>query len=377
VRPTSLCHQTGSFHVNLPICRALAGGRPLTRCDDFDFVFFCRGAPPFRVWFSKGWVFLRALLSRPSTPCGIQTAHLTSLLPEATAGLAQTPFPHTKFPRIPIPLINLRPIRPPFESLLYKKYLDKLSRLALTCTVNIAFQPAPSSRSGTRPLPAPRIPPRPRTLCELCVSVFSWSSFFSRSSLALSLERSPAASLSAEPLEALSIPHRSSRTFLPLSSKKSQNLTPLFSHPSALFKKEGFANSFRINSFRTLSQNTGGGTLPDLFSFLPLLTIHNSLLTNSLRICTSKKYASNPCRIRSFKTHDLKPFRMCSCEKTPYAPLIPPNHFLFFPHRVNMQRTATPTTPFFSCPYFTVLWIPGGRGTPLRPRKPGSVRNDQ
>jgi hypothetical protein len=39
--------------------------------------------------------------------------------------------------------------------------------------VNIGFHPAPSSRSGTSPLPAPRIPPRPRTLRELCVSAFS------------------------------------------------------------------------------------------------------------------------------------------------------------------------------------------------------------
>ena len=114
---------------------------------------------------SKGWGFLRALLSRPSTPCGIQTADLTSLPSEATTGLAQTPFPRTKFPSIPIPLINLRPIRTPFESLLHKKYLDKLSRVAVTYTVNVAFHSAPSSHSGTRPPPAPRIPPRPRTLC--------------------------------------------------------------------------------------------------------------------------------------------------------------------------------------------------------------------
>ncbi len=114
---------------------------------------------------SKGWVFLRALLSRPSTPCGIQTADFTSLPSEATTGPAQTPFPRTKFPSIPIPLINLRPIRMPFESLLHKKYLDKLSRVAVTYTVNVAFHSAPSSHSGTRPPPAPRIPPRPRTLC--------------------------------------------------------------------------------------------------------------------------------------------------------------------------------------------------------------------
>lgn len=34
--------------------------------------------------------------------------------------------------------------------------------------------------------------------------------------------------------------------------------------------------------------------------------------------------------------------------------------FLFFPQRVNVQRTATPATPFPSSVYFTVLWIPGG-----------------
>ncbi len=35
--------------------------------------------------------------------------------------------------------------------------------------MNIAFHPAPSSHSGTRPLPALRIPPRPRTLCARCL----------------------------------------------------------------------------------------------------------------------------------------------------------------------------------------------------------------
>src|SRR5271170_7110364 len=122
---------------------------------------------------SKGWVFLRALLSRPSTPCGIQTADFTSLPSEAAAGLAQTPFPRTKFPSIPIPLSHLRPIRTPFESLLHIKYLDKLSRLAVTYTVNVGFHPTPNSRSGTRPPQTPRTPPRPRTLCALYVSAFS------------------------------------------------------------------------------------------------------------------------------------------------------------------------------------------------------------
>jgi hypothetical protein len=87
-------------------------------------------------------------------------------------GLAQTPFSRTKFPSIPIPPSHLRPIRTPFESLLHKEYLDKLSQVAVTCTVNIGFQPAPSSHSGTRPLFALHIPPRPRTLRALCVSAF-------------------------------------------------------------------------------------------------------------------------------------------------------------------------------------------------------------
>jgi hypothetical protein len=39
-------------------------------------------------------------------------------------------------------------------------------------------------------------------------------------------------------------------------------------------------------------------------------------LVKSLRIRTSAKRACNPCRMRSFKTQDLKPFRMCSCGKT-------------------------------------------------------------
>ncbi len=37
----------------------------------------------------------------------------------------------------------------------------------------------------------------------------------------------------------------------------------------------------------------------------------------------------------------------------------PSKQFPDFPQRVNMQRTATPTTPFLSCAYFKALWIPG------------------
>jgi len=168
--------------------------------------------------------------------------------------------------------------------------------------VNIGFKPAPYSRSGTRPLPAPLVPPRSRTLCALCVSVFSCPSFFPRRS-ACTVGSVPA-------------PPFPSCFALPLSCKRSQELTPLFSQASALLKKEHFANSFAISCFRTLLQNAAGVPTP-FFSFLWLLTTHNSLFTNSFRICTFEKYDSNPFGIRSFKTHDLKPIRMCSYEKTP------------------------------------------------------------
>ncbi len=198
--------------------------------------------------------------------------------------------------------------------------------------------------------PAP--PSSPRNLCALRVSALSF--FPSR---------------------------RSSRTALPLSCEKSQKLTPLFSQSSALLKKEHFANFFGISGFRTLLQNTGG-VPASFFSFLPLLTTHNSLFTNSFRIRTSEKYDRNPFGMRTFKTQDLKPFRFCSCEKTPSgvpSASISPKHFLFFPHRVNMQPTATSVypeeargaTPFLSCVYFTVLWIPGGGG-PLLLHRQGS-----
>ena len=61
---------------------------------------------------------------------------------------------------------------------------------------------------------------------------------------------------------------------------KREKLIPFLSCSSALFKKEYCGNSFPINSFRTLWQNTGGGTLssplpsqetiPRLFRFLTI-----------------------------------------------------------------------------------------------------------
>jgi hypothetical protein len=60
-----------------------------------------------------------------------------------------------------------------------------------------------------------------------------------------------------------------------LFATKRTKLTPLFSNPSALFKKECLPKPFAINLFRTLSQNTRGCTLsaPSSFDFKPLTSI--------------------------------------------------------------------------------------------------------
>jgi hypothetical protein len=115
---------------------------------------------------------------------------------------------------------------------------------------------------------------------------------------------------SARPVGSVPAPRFLSCFALPLSRKRSQKLTPLIPHSSALLKKEHPANSFGISSFRTLLQNTGGGTLLDLFSFnFELSTV------NFFKIRISEKQARNPFRIRSFKTRHLKSFRMRSFKK--------------------------------------------------------------
>ncbi len=54
----------------------------------------------------------------------------------------------------------------------------------------------------------------------------------------------------------------------------------------------------------------------DLASLLPPVTRHASPITKSFRIRTSEKHASNPFGIRTYKTQDLKPFRMNTSKKT-------------------------------------------------------------
>ena len=62
--------------------------------------------------------------------------------------------------------------------------------------------------------------------------------------------------------------------------------------------------------------------------------------------------------------------RVCLAEPPPSAPSTQSlSYHALHPHiplhlPALCERTATPTTPFRSCAYFTVLWIPRGRGSP-------------
>jgi hypothetical protein len=85
----------------------------------------------------------------------------------------------------------------------------------------------PPLPSLDHPLQSLGIPSSAR-LCGLCCSAFSFPSSFT----------------------------------LSLFCKKNKKITSLFSNSSALFKKERFGNSFSINTFRTLLQNTEGGAPP-------------------------------------------------------------------------------------------------------------------
>src|ERR1700730_9041646 len=91
--------------------------------------------------------------------------------------------------------------------------------------------------------------------------------------------------------------------------QKSEKTNPLFSISSALFQKEGFNNSFPLNHFRTLLQNTGGVVLS--------IKIISSLTAKCTRIRTSSKHTRNPFRIRTSKTQHLKSLRIRTYRKTP------------------------------------------------------------
>jgi hypothetical protein len=87
--------------------------------------------------------------------------------------------------------------------------------------------------------------------------------------------------------------------FLPL-------VFPFLSAPSPLRCRSG------ASAPRLFPRFCSGGSSDPCFSS----SLHPTPPTpNSFTIRTSAKPASNPCRMRTFKTQDLKPFRMCSSEK--------------------------------------------------------------
>jgi|SRR5580698_1764143 hypothetical protein len=110
-----------------------------------------------------------------------------------------------------------------------------------------------------------------------------------------------------------------SRFTLSFFRNKRENITPLYSRPSALFKNECSDKSFPVNSFRTLVQNTGGGTPPpEILAFFSgvLASAQSPSATKSRGIRIYEKCVHNPSIIRTSKTQHLKPFRICTYEKT-------------------------------------------------------------
>jgi hypothetical protein len=118
---------------------------------------------------------------------------------------------------------------------------------------------------------------------------------------------------------------------VPLSTRQSPLATTLLiSYSYALFCTEQIAILNAFNTFHTLHTKHPGGGLyspnqkfqvfaappPDSYTtFQSRVTNHQSQVTKPFTIRTSPKLDSNLCRMRSFKTQDLKLFRMCSSEK--------------------------------------------------------------
>jgi hypothetical protein len=99
-------------------------------------------------------------------------------------------------------------------------------------------------------------------------------------------------------------------------------------------------------------QNTGAGTPPPRIfslSFCILAAPRPSLATKSRRIRTYTKRARNPFTIRTSKTQHLKPFRICTYEKTRGGPQ--PVLFPLRPKQIgNIQVLPLPTFPFGNAP---------------------------
>jgi hypothetical protein len=81
---------------------------------------------------------------------------------------------------------------------------------------------------------------------------------------------------------------------------------------------------------------------------------------NSFTIRTSAKRVRKPCRMRSFKTQDLKPFRMCSSEKNGVGKKT--LQFLLFsappPRSLRLCVILIPSLPAVGCEVSTVSFLP-------------------
>jgi len=160
--------------------------------------------------------------------------------------------------------------------------------------------------------------------------------------------------------------------------------SPMFSSQTSQSPSRSPDLSSRCSSFPSRCRR--GALAPQTF---PRLAFFSKLFT----IRTSEKRARNTHRMRTSKTHDLKPFGIRSYGKTrgggpsraqasssPLNGKRPSGSFRYLltslPRYFLPAHTPTPATPFLSCPYFTVLCIPRGWGSlsPLARRSPLAVR---
>jgi hypothetical protein len=126
-----------------------------------------------------------------------------------------------------------------------------------------------------------------------------------------------------------------------LFATKRTKLTPLFSHSSPLFKKECLPKPFAIKLFRTLLQNTRGGTPcdPSSFDFKPSTSIGLSVSPFVAALTRQSQLIANPATLSpAFATLtsfvNSNPFVCHSYKKHPgvgTATITPPSPFNFRP----------------------------------------------
>ena len=99
-------------------------------------------------------------------------------------------------------------------------------------------------------------------------------------------------------------------TTLPQIPENTTTLSPAFATLTSRVKPK----SCVCHSYK---KHPGWGYTFGPLSLTASRTAHHSLPAIPFRICTSAKRTRNSLRIRTSKTQDLKPFRICTYEKTP------------------------------------------------------------